>query len=154
MGSSSRSSGRCPAARPPGLASSTSRASSYGAGWRSRDGPGRAARRAPVDSRRLQRAQEVQQMMLVAVAETLELEDHRVRLRRPELAVAAAAMGEDGLHQVSRAAVVQEEDPLAEPPEGRGPELVAPRNPLDDVVGQPRSHIVDEQVREKVDVLV
>src|SRR5437899_1219511 len=73
---------------------------------------------------------------------------------RPELEVAAAAMGEDGLHQVIRAAIVQEEDSLAEAPERRGPELVAPRNPLDDVVGQPRPHIVDQQVREEVDVLV
>jgi len=42
----------------------------------------------------------------------------------------------DGLPQIRRAPVVQEEDALAEAPERRGPELVASGLALEDVVGQ------------------
>src|SRR5439155_5796525 len=52
--------------------------------------------------------------------------------------------------QTRRAPVLQEEDALAETPERRGSELVASGLALEDVVGQARPHIVDQQVGEEV----
>ena len=63
-------------------------------------------------------------------------------------------MRPDRFEQIRRAPVVQEEDPLAEAPERRGPELVASGLALDDVVGEARPHPVDQQVGEQARRLV
>src|SRR6266850_4950404 len=73
-------------------------------------------RRAP-GRRGLQRAEEVQQILLAALRQRVESLDDRVGLRCPVLRVPRAPVGADGRDQVRRTPVVQEEDPLAEPPE-------------------------------------
>src|SRR5262245_22520783 len=65
----------------------------------------------------LQRAQEVQQVLLLPLVETVEPVDHGVGLGRAELEVPGALVLLDGLQEVVRAAVVEEEDPLAETPQ-------------------------------------
>src|SRR5947209_19332507 len=82
-------------------------------------------------------AKEIQQVLLVPLVELVEVMDHRVRLRRPELRVPRVLVRLDRLEQVSRPPIVQEEDALAQAPERRAAELVALGLSLDDVVGQP-----------------
>ena len=59
----------------------------------------------------------------------------------------------DRLHEVRSAAVVQEEDALAQAPQWRSPEFIPGRRTLQDVVGQPWSHLVQGQVGEQVRIL-
>src|SRR5262245_4464462 len=94
---------------------------------------------------RLQRAQEVQQVLLLSFAQGAEVIDHPVGLGWLEPGVARALVSQDGLHEVAGAAVVQEEEPLAETPQRRGAELVALGGPLQDVVREARSHAMQEQ---------
>src|SRR5262245_57207047 len=121
MGSSSRSSGRCPAGSPRARASSISRASSPGAAFRYREAPAGAPIAAPRRrcDEELQRPQEVQQILLVAVAETVVVVDDPIGLGRTKLRVAAALVRLDRYLEIVRAAVVQEEDALAEAPQRR-----------------------------------
>src|SRR5262245_44825335 len=72
------------------------------------------SRRATAD---LQRAQEVQQILLPLLGEVVEVRDHAVRLR------ALACMRLDGAYEVRRPAVVQEEDPLTHAPQRRAAEF-------------------------------
>src|SRR5215510_11838715 len=60
-------------------------------------------------------------------------------------------MGEDGLKQVRRSSVVQEEDTLTDSPERSGPELVGTSLALDDVVCEVCAHVVQHQVRKQFD---
>jgi len=57
----------------------------------------------------------------------------------------------DRFDQVGGPAIVQQEDPLPEPPQGCRPELVSTCDALDDVVGQPGPHSMEEHVGEEVD---
>ena len=66
----------------------------------------------PTDRRPLQRAQEIQQLLLLQLAELLERVHHGVGFRP------GARVRADRRRQIGRAAVVQEEDPLAEPQSG------------------------------------
>src|SRR5205823_1096946 len=69
---------------------------------------------------RLQRSQEVQDVLFLTRGEVVEEEEGRVvRLR------AVAVVRGDGRDQIARPAVMQEEDALAEAPQRRGAELVA-----------------------------
>src|SRR5882672_778950 len=70
--------------------------------------PGRVPARAKEG--RLQRAQEVEYVLLVAFAQVVEPGDHAVRFR------AGARMLANGALQVRGAPVVQEEDPLSQAP--------------------------------------
>src|SRR5882724_10905612 len=106
--------------------------------------PGRLC--APAGGRTLERAEEVEQVLLVVRVETVVSIDHGVGLRRAELGVAAAAVSLDRLDEVIRAPVVQEEEPLAQTPERRGPKLVAARDALLDLVGEPGAHGVQRHV--------
>ena len=56
----------------------------------------------------------------------------------------------DRREQIIGAAVMQEEHALSDPPQRRGAELVRAGRTLTDAVGQPRAHVVDEQVGEQV----
>src|SRR5262245_43554208 len=60
-------------------------------------------------------------------------------------------MGEDGLKQIRRSSVVQEEDTLTDSPERSGPELVGTSLALDDVVCEVCAHVVQHQVRKQFD---
>src|SRR5271170_2839054 len=56
----------------------------------------------------------------------------------------------DGIEQVRRAAIVEEENALAEAPQRRGAELVSGRGALGDAVGEIAAHVMDEQIGEEV----
>src|SRR5437763_17219188 len=56
----------------------------------------------------------------------------------------------NGLDQIGRPAVVQEEDPLSESPQRRSAELIGSGRPLRDVIRQARAHMVDQQIGEEV----
>src|SRR5262249_2152776 len=110
-------------------------------GWRVRrtnPAPGRAS---------LQTTQEIQQVLFLIALESAESCDHGVGLRRRILLVALALVGLDRLDEVRCPTIMKEEDPLAQPPQRRRPKLVRPSEPLDNVVSQPRSHSMQEQVR-------
>ena len=59
-------------------------------------------------------------------------------------------MGLDGVEQATicrpRAAVMEEEDALANAPERSGAEFIRTGRTLGDVIGQTRAHVVDEQI--------
>jgi hypothetical protein len=63
-------------------------------------------------------------------------------------------VGPDRFHEVGRAAVVEEEDPLAKAPQRGSPELVATSRALQDVVGEPWPHLVQGYVGEQIHVLL
>src|SRR4029453_4799152 len=63
-------------------------------------------------------------------------------------------MRADGPQQVGGAAVVQEEDALAETPQRGGPELVPAGVALQDVVGEPGAHRVERYVGVEIGVPV
>src|SRR5262249_28631633 len=60
-------------------------------------------------------------------------------------------MGKDGLKQIRRSSVVQEEDTLTDSPERSGPELVGTSLALIDVVREVCAHVVQHQVRKQSD---
>src|SRR6185295_18319629 len=70
-----------------------------------------------------------------------EVLDDAVGLRADTL------MRANGCRQIRCPAVVQEEDPLTEPPERRGPEFPRARLSLTDTVGESEAHVVHQQVR-------
>src|SRR5580692_2998267 len=95
----------------------------------------------------LQRAQKVEQVLLLLLRQpVLEKLNHRVGFRPP------ARMLIDGVDQIGRPSIVQEEDALAESPKRRRAELIARGPALRDAVGKIAAHVVEEQVREEVDV--
>src|SRR5204863_8603089 len=77
-----------------------------------------------VNARALQRTQEVQEVLRRGIAEGVEVVDHLVGFRRPELGIAGAAVRTDRMLEIVGATVVQEEDALPKAPLRRGPELV------------------------------
>src|SRR5205823_1660672 len=108
----------------------------------------------PVAGGALQRTQEVENALLLAVRDPDEVLDARVRLRGVAAEEAAAAMRPDRLAQVRGAPVVQEEQPLSQSPQGSGAKLPPARLSLGDPVGQPRAHVVDQQVGEEIHRLI
>src|SRR5262245_30032861 len=60
-------------------------------------------------------------------------------------------MLKDGLKQIRRPSVVQEENTLTESPERSGSKLVGAGLPLDDVVCEFRAHVVQHQVGKQID---
>src|SRR5215831_7345609 len=75
----------------------------------------------------LQRAQEVEDVLLLVLGEAVEVADHSVRLARGALRAAAALVLGDRIQQVRAAAVVQEEHALPQAPQRRGAELAPVR---------------------------
>src|SRR6185503_2052446 len=75
----------------------------------------------------LQATQEVEEVLFLPLGQGAEEAVHDgVGLGSAVARGRRAAMRADGVEQIGRAAVVQEEDPLAEPPERCGAELVRP----------------------------
>ena len=90
----------------------------------------------------LQRAQIVEQVLLLRLAECIEVVNHIVGLRWAEAPIAGALVSLNRLYEVGRAPVVEEEDPLTEPPEWGGAEFIAIGFALADVVGEAWPHLV------------
>src|SRR5215470_3270107 len=84
----------------------------------------------------LQGAEEIEQVLLLTLAEVVEVVDDRVRLRRVVLRRAAALVLPDRFDQVLGPSVMQEEDALTQAPERGGAELGRSRLPLADAVRQ------------------
>ena len=112
----------------------------------------------PVDSSRVARlseaAKEIENVLLLPLVECIEVMDHGVGLGRTELSVPATLVSLDRLQQIVRSPVVQEEDALSETPQWRSPEFVAPGVALENVISQPGTHIVEQEVRVEVDGFV
>ena len=66
----------------------------------------------------------------------------------------SALVSSDGVHQVGRPSVMEEEDALSDAPERSGSELVGAGAALRDAVGEAFAHVVDEKVREKIRRLI
>src|ERR1035438_7030840 len=96
----------------------------------------------------LERSQEVDDLLLLLYAELIELFDDLVGL------AATALMGSDGVHQVARPSVVEEEDALPDSPQGSGPELVGAGAALRDAIGQAFAHMMHDKVGEKIRRLI
>src|SRR5436309_13845399 len=60
----------------------------------------------------------------------------------------------DGFPQVRRSSIVEKELPLAQAPQGRGAKLVSSRVALEDVVGQSRTHAMQQQIGIEIDRLL
>src|ERR1700732_5128976 len=60
----------------------------------------------------------------------------------------------DGFHQVGRPSVMEEEDALADGPQGSGAQLVWPGGALGDAVGEALAHVMDEEVGVKIGGLI
>src|SRR5580704_7104389 len=94
-----------------------------------------------VSPKYLQRAQEIQNLLLLAVAEVAEV------LLDGSGFAAMARVRRDSSVQIRSATVVQEEDPLSQSPQGRRAELVAARAALRHVVRQARAHVMNLDIR-------
>src|SRR6267378_4132318 len=96
----------------------------------------------------LQRPQEVQDVLLAAFAQVVEVRDYAIRFGT------VARMFANGALQVRSPSVVQKEHPLPEAPQWGGAELPRTRLALADSVRQPVTHVVDQQVGEEIHRLV
>src|SRR5216684_5479171 len=96
----------------------------------------------------LERAQEINEILLLLGAQPIETLDDLVRL------AAAASVGLDRLDQVGRSSVMEEEDPLPNAPERSCSELIGTRAALRDAVRETSAHVVDEKVGEELCRLV
>jgi len=92
----------------------------------------------------LEGAEEIQQVLLLLGVEVLEVVDYGVGFG------ALAGVLVNGVDEIGGAAIVEEEDALAESPEGRGAEFVGCGGALGDAVGEIRAHVMDEQIGEEV----
>jgi hypothetical protein len=102
-----------------------------------------ASRRA---MRELQRAQEVDNVLLLARLQVIESVDDLGSLRANLPSGAITCMQLNGSHNVIGAAVMQEEDPLTRAPQRRGAEFIALRLTLADAVRQSRAHVMQRKV--------
>ena len=94
----------------------------------------------------LERSQEIQQVLLIRFRKLVEIRYDCICFRRVGRSATAALMLANRSDQVIGAAVMQEEDALAESPQGRRTELARPGLPLTDAVGEIGTHIVDQQI--------
>ena len=89
---------------------------------------------------RLERPQEIDNVLLLLSAQSIEMLDDFICL------AALALVRSDGFDQVVNPAVMEEEGTLSYAPEGSCPELVGTCAALCDSVGQAFAHVVDEKV--------
>ena len=89
---------------------------------------------------RLKRSQEIQQVLLLALRQTVENPDDGIRFR------ARACVILDSLHEIGSPPVMQEVQPLAKSPERSRAELIWPCASLRNSVSQPRTHMVYQQI--------
>ena len=91
------------------------------------------------------RTQVVQQCLLIAYAEHIEVLDYFIGFRT----TAGVLLNSD--LQVGRAAVMEKEDTLADAPERRGAELISRCSALSNSIGESRSHIVQGKVAQRME---
>src|ERR1700726_3795304 len=96
----------------------------------------------------LQRTQEIDDFLLLLSGQPIEMFDDFICL------AAAALVISDGFHQVGRPSVMEEEDALADAPQGSGAELVGAGATLRDAVGEAFAHVMDEEVGVKIGGLI
>src|SRR3974390_1378848 len=92
-----------------------------------------------------QRAQVVQQRLLVVDGQQTEVLNHLVGFRSLTLMLV------DGHCQVIGTPVMQEEDALSDPPQRSSAELAAIRATLRNSVSQPSSHVVQREVAQRLE---
>jgi len=90
----------------------------------------------------LKRAEEIQQVLLLLRVQMLEVVDYVVGFR------ALAGVFVNGIEEIGGAAIVEEEDALAEAPERRGAKFVSGSGALGDAIVQIRTHVMDQQIGE------
>ena len=96
----------------------------------------------------LESAQEIDDLLLLLSAQSIEVFDDLIRF------AAVALMGPDGLNQVGRSSIMEEEDALSDAPERSGAKFVGPCASLSDGVSEAFAHVVDDEVREKIRHLI
>jgi hypothetical protein len=96
----------------------------------------------------LERPKEIDEVLLFLGAQPIEMLDHSVGL------AATALVSSDGFYQVGRPSIMQEENALADAPERRSAKLVGAGAALRDAVGEPYTHVVNEQVGKKIGRLI
>jgi hypothetical protein len=105
-------------------------------------------------ARRLQGTQKVENVLLLIVAERIEISDDYVRFRCVKGKETPAAMRLDRFAQVRGSPVMQEEQPLSQSPQRGSAKFPGARLSLRDSIGQPWAHIMDQQVGEEIHRLV
>ena len=117
--------------------------------WHRRRSAESPRRRSPAiwhcfDSIWLERAQKIDDFLLLLNGQPMEVFDDLIGL------AAVAAVSPDGVDQVGRAPIMEEEDALSDAPERSSSELVGAGAALCNAVGQAFAHVVHKQVGEKV----
>lgn len=97
---------------------------------------------------RLERAQEVDDFLLLLGTQLIELVNDLIGLAARAFVIA------DGFNQVRRAPIVKEEDPLPYAPKRSGSEFVRASATLRNAISQTFTHVVDEEVGPEVYRLV
>ena len=87
-------------------------------------------------------------MLLLLSAQTVEMFDDPVGL------ASFALVGADGLHQIGRAAVMEEEDALPDAPQRSGSEFIGSGTAMCNAVGEAVAHVMDEKVGKEMRCLV
>ena len=67
---------------------------------------------------------------------------------------AMALVSPDGVNQIGRSPIMEEEDALPDAPQGSGSELIGAGAALCDAVGEAFAHVVNEKVRVKIRRLI
>ena len=93
-------------------------------------------------------AQKIDQFLLFLRVQFIKLFDDLVGL------AAGAFVPANGLDQVGRASIMQEENALSHAPEGSCTKLVRTRAALGDAVLESTAHVVDEEVRKQIHGLI
>jgi hypothetical protein len=83
---------------------------------------------------KLQRAQEIQDVLLLRLRHLVEAHDYSIRFRMESFAITGMFL--NGREQIRRSAVVQKKNPLSDAPQRRRAELVWAGMTLHDAVGQ------------------
>ena len=96
----------------------------------------------------LERTQEIDDFLLLLSSERIEMLDYFIRL------AANASVISDGLNEVGRSSVMEEEDALSDAPERGRSELVGAGAALGNPVGQAFAHVMHKQVGEKIRSLI
>ncbi len=96
----------------------------------------------------LERTQEIDDFLLLLSSQLIEMFDDLICLAATALVIS------DGVHEVGRSSVMEEEDALSDAPERSCAELVGAGTTLRDAVGEAFAHVVDDKVRVKIRGLI